>query len=291
MNRTPRQQVLVTVAELAAELSSPRPPVLLDVRWKLGGTPGAGHARYAVGHLPGARFLDFEAVLADHTGDPLDGRHPLPALAALERGLGRLGVSGQEEVVVYDEAGTYAAERAWWVLRWAGLHVRVLDGGIGAWVAGRGEAALATGDETGWEPATPSLTAGGLPTLTVDECAAFPATGTLLDARAAERYRGETEPIDSRAGHVPGARNLVAADLYTAQGTLPDDEELQARLAAALGETPDDRPLAAYCGSGVSAARDVLALAVLERPVALFPGSWSAWSSDPERPVATGPTP
>jgi thiosulfate/3-mercaptopyruvate sulfurtransferase len=130
-----RAELLVSVAELAPMLSRVR---LLDVRWSLTDSPGDGRLRYAEGHLPGARFLDLEEVLTAHTGDPLDGRHPLPEVEPLAAGVSALGVSEQDEIVVYDEPGSFAAERAWWVLRWVGLRVRVLDGGLPAWVeAGR----------------------------------------------------------------------------------------------------------------------------------------------------------
>lgn len=294
-----RTEHLVTAAELARVLVRERgggeaPPLLLDVRWHLTDATGAGHERYAAGHLPGARFLDLESVLTAHTGDPRDGRHPLPDPAALARSLGALGVTAESAVVVYDEAGSFAADRAWWVLRWAGVRTRVLDGGVGAWIDAGGD--LEQGEPAPPTPAppTPSATTppgptpvtGRLPTLTADEAGAWPGHGTLVDVRAAERYRGEAEPLDPRAGHIPGAVNtLHAASLFTPDGHLPSDEDLR----RAAGDLTDGRRLAAYCGSGVSAARTVLALAVLDVPAALFPGSWSAWSNDPDRPAATGP--
>ena len=125
-----RDDVLLTVEALAGLDQVD----LLDVRWRLGDADGAGRERYLAGHIPGARFLDLESVLTSH-GEPTDGRHPLPDVDTLEEGLGALGVSGDRLVVVYDEAGSFAASRAWWVLRWAGLNVRVLDGGLGAWTA------------------------------------------------------------------------------------------------------------------------------------------------------------
>ena len=247
---------------------------LLDVRWRLGEPAGAGRERYLAGHLPGARFLDLEAVLTRH-GEPTDGRHPLPDVDTLEEGLGALGVSGDRLVVVYDEAGSFAAARAWWVLRWAGLDVRVLDGGVDAWTAqGR---PLSEGDPV-VEPVALLLTLGHLPTIDADRAASF--EGTLVDARAPERFRGEFEPIDPVAGHIPGAVNVPVGQFFD-DGRLPDD----ARLRQLLDQ---DGPLAAYCGSGVSAAQLVLAAAIIDLPVALYPGSWSAWSNDPARPVATG---
>lgn len=288
-----RTEHLVTAADLARDLATDEPPVLLDVRWRLGDAPGAGGDRYAAGHLPGARFLDLEAVLTRHTDDPLEGRHPLPDVKALTAGLAVVGVRDGSSVVVYDEAGSFAAERAWWVLRWAGVRARVLDGGISAWTEAGGPVDTGSADRptTAPEPASDpplTLTLGHLPTLDADTAATVPDHGVLVDARAAERYRGEVEPMDPRAGHIPGAVNHAAATLFTPDGRLPDDASIRTLLhAAAVGEGP----VAVYCGSGVSAARNLLALATLGVDGALFPGSWSAWSSDPDRPVATGPDP
>ncbi|MEO7059490.1 MAG: sulfurtransferase [Lapillicoccus sp.] len=278
-----RSEHLVTAAVLARELGGGSPPVVLDVRWHLSDAHGAGRERYARGHLPGARFLDLEAVLTRHTGDPRDGRHPLPDVATLEAGLGALGVDPDSRVVVYDEATSFAADRAWWVLRWAGLSARVLDGGLGAWAAHG--APFEVGAGGGWPPTTLSLTTGHLPELSADQAASWPDHGTLVDVRAGGRFRGETEPLDPRAGHIPGAVNaLVAASLFTPDGAMPPDDVLR----AAAGDLTSGAELAAYCGSGVSAAHTVLAMAVLDVPTALFAGSWSAWSNDPDRPVATG---
>ncbi len=313
MSRTPRQQVLVTAADLAAELEGDRPPTVLDVRWHLMDPAGAGRERYAAGHLPGARFLDLESVLTRHTGDPLDGRHPLPDAPTLAQGLGALGVHDTDAIVVVDEPGSYAAERAWWVLRWAGLDVRVLDGGIPAWVSAGG--ALETGAGPLPQRTSPQVSVGRLATLTTDEAAAWARSGVLLDARPSPRYRGETEPLDPRAGHLPGTVNLPATTLYGADGTLPDDATLRSAFAAVgvdlAADLPEDDlagdgggiprgdgggpivrpPVAASCGSGVSAARQLLALATLGIDAPLYPGSFSAWSNDPTRPVATGPEP
>lgn len=267
-----RDDVVITVEQLADRTADVD---LLDVRWQLGEPEGDGRHRYLEGHLPGARFLDLEAVLTRH-GEPIEGRHPLPDADTLGRGLGAIGVTGERPIVVYDEAGSFAAGRAWWVLRWAGLDVRVLDGGIAAWTdAGRpltvGEAIV--------EPVTLALTTGQLPTIDADAAAGF--LGTLIDVRAPERYRGEVEPIDPVAGHIPGAVNVPLSNFFAEGGRLPEE----ARLRELLDR---ETPLAAYCGSGVSAAQLVLAAASVDREVALYPGSWSAWSNDPARPVATG---
>lgn len=268
-----RDEVLVSVGDL------PEGGQLLDVRWNLGEQHGAGRARYAAGHLPGARFLDLEAVLTGPTTHPTLGRHPLPDAARLGAGLGALGIDPERPIVVYDEPSSFAAGRAWWVLRWAGLDVRVLDGGVRAWVAaGR---PLETGEPDAAVGAPLDLATGWLPTLDADEVAGF--DGVLIDVRTPERFRGESEPIDPRAGHIPGAVNRPVGGFWNAAGQLPSPVELDA-----LVDLPADRPVAVYCGSGVSAAQVVLALASLGIEASLYAPSWSGWSNDPGRPVAVG---
>lgn len=278
---TLRESVLVTVNHLAGLLARDGGTVqLLDVRWNLGEPSGTGRERYLAGHLPGARFLDLEDVLTGPTDDPTRGRHPLPDAQTVAKGLGGLGIDPARPIVVYDEPGSFAAGRAWWVLRWSGLDVRVLDGGVTAWRAAGG--ALESGEVRHAATAF-TLTTGHLPTIDAEQAAAFPAVGTLIDVRAAERFRGEFEPIDAQAGHLPGAVNLPVTSLFAADGTLPDDAALRALLGAAL-----QGPIAAYCGSGVSAAQLILGLAALGVEAPLYPASWSGWSSDPTRPVAVG---
>ena len=290
-----RTNVLVTVPELADLLlaGSAAPLALLDVRWTLGEVPGSGRQRYAAGHLPGAAFLDLESALTRHTGDRRDGRHPLPVPAVLRDALAEAGVRAGQQIVVYDEPGSFAAGRAWWVLRWVGLPVRVLDGGLTAWTAAghpleSGDAEIPAVPASDSLPLSPPLTGGHLPTLSADDAATAPDRGVLVDVRAPERFRGEVEPIDPIAGHIPGAINLPVAGLFAADGHLPDEATLRERLAPALVAADAGEEVAAYCGSGVSAAQAVLALASLGVPAGLFPGSWSAWSNDPTRPVATG---
>ena len=280
MTRDTRATVIIGVDELLARLAAPTPPQLLDVRWRLGAPSAEAYGRYLDAHLPGAKFLDLENVLTGPLTDPLQGRHPLPDAGRLAAGLAALGVDPDSEIVVYDEPGSFAAGRAWWVLRWAGLDVRVLDGGLPAWVEAGGP--LESG-EARFTPSAgvPDLTTGHLPTLTADEAASF--DGLLVDVRARERYAGEVEPIDARAGHIPGAVNRPVSGFWDASGRLPDEATLRARLALPEGER-----VAAYCGSGVSAAQVVLALASLGIEAPLYAPSWSGWSSDPSRPVEVG---
>ncbi|WP_344022355.1 sulfurtransferase [Pseudonocardia kongjuensis] len=276
---------MVGPVALAAELAGPRPPVLLDVRWALGDPHGREHHR--AGHLPGAVYVDLDTELARHTGDPAGGRHPLPEPADLQAAARRWGVRGDRPVVVYDASGGLAAARAWWLLRWGGHHdVRLLDGGLAAWQdAGF---AVQLGEVPDPEPGDVVLTGGGLPVLDADGAAALATSGLLLDARAGERYRGETEPVDPRAGHVPGAVSAPTGDNLGPDGRFRPPSELRERFAA-LGV--DGRDVGVYCGSGVTAAHQVAALAAIGVPAALYPGSWSAWSNDPARPAATGAAP
>jgi thiosulfate/3-mercaptopyruvate sulfurtransferase len=279
----PDLAVLVDVDGLAAELAGPQPPVLLDVRWALGDPHGREHHRE--GHVPGAVYVDLDTELAAHSDDATQGRHPLPGVEELQAAARRWGISAGRPVVVYDAASGLAAARAWWLLRWAGLtDVRLLDGGLAAWTAaGR---PIETGPGPDPEPGDVELSDGHLPVLDADGAAALARTGLLLDARAGERYRGEVEPIDPRAGHIPGAVSAPTGD-NLADGRFRRADELRARFAE-LGAGGE---IGVYCGSGVTAAHQIAALAAIGIDAALYPGSWSAWSSDPDRPVATGAEP
>lgn len=286
----PRATVLIEPAELAGLLAAGAPVVLLDVRWSLGRTDG--RELYRTGHLPGAAFVDLDAELAA-PASAASGRHPIPSLPALQESARSWGVRAGAHVVAYDDAGGMSAARAWWLLRWAGVpDVRLLDGGLAAWVAAggavhEGEVVPARGDVT--------LTAGALPTLDPDGAALLAAggAGVLLDARAAERYRGEVEPVDPRAGHVPGAvsaptvGNLDGSGRFLAPAALRERFGLL-KVAAGLDR---QRPVGVYCGSGVTAAHEVAALASIGVEAALYPGSWSQWSADPARDVVVGPDP
>ncbi|QNE83600.1 sulfurtransferase [Streptomyces rutgersensis] len=271
---------IITAAELAGELAGPRPPVLLDIRWRLGG-PGERPA-YLAGHLPGAVHVDLDRELAGGSGQ--GGRHPLPDVARFGAAMRAAGVDAGRPVVTYDGGQGWAAARAWWLLRWAGHpSVRVLDGGLAAW-----EGPLETGEPSP-EPGDFLPAPGRLPLLDADGAAALAASGVLLDARAAERYRGDVEPIDRVGGHIPGALSAPTTENTTEDGRLRPAAEL-AESFAALGAGPG-KEVGVYCGSGVSGAHEVLALAVAGVDAALYVGSWSDWSADPARPVATGPQP
>lgn len=275
-------ELLVEPDRLAAELDRADPPVLLDVRWRLTGPPGRDD--HAAGHLPGAVFVDLDTELCGRPGAA--GRHPLPDPAALQAALRAAGVRAGHPVVVYDGGDGMSAARAWWTLRWAGHRpVRVLHGGFPAWVAAGLPVDTATPEPT---PGDVTVTPGALPVLDAGQAARLAAAedAVLLDVRAGSRYRGENEPVDPVAGHVPGAVNLPAPE-YVTQGRFPAAEALRARFAEA--GVRGDAPVGAYCGSGVTAAQTVLALHLAGRPdAALYVGSWSGWVADPDRPVATG---
>jgi thiosulfate/3-mercaptopyruvate sulfurtransferase len=273
--------LLVSVEALAADLATEPGPVVLDVRWYLGGPPGLDS--YRRGHVPTAVFTDLDRVLAGPPG--AGGRHPLPEPAAFQAAMRAAGVRQDRAVVVYDDGDATIAARGWWTLRYYGHeNVRVLDGGYRAWVSAGLEVTQA---EPGPAPGDFTARPGHMPVLDAAGAQAIAATGRLLDARSAERYRGETEPIDPVAGHIPGAVSAPTIGNVTADGTFAGPAELAARFAA-LGVTRDGPAVGAYCGSGVTAAHEVLALALAGVPAALYVGSWSNWVADPDRPVATG---
>jgi len=274
----------VSAVELNDLLTRGAPVRVIDVRWRLD-RPEAGHDDYLTGHIPGAVFAVLDTELSTH-GEPSDGRHPLPSTATLQAAARRWGVRAGDTVVAYDDAKGAAAARAWWLLRQAGVDVRVLAGGLRGWQA---EGFEVTTDDVSPEPGDVVLGEIGRDALSIDEAAAFPETGVLLDVRAPERYRGETEPLDPVAGHIPGARNLPTTLHLDDQGRLLDTDTVLATLAA-VGVTPG-APVAAYCGSGVTAAHTALVLHEVGIEAKVFPGSWSQWSNTPGRPVATGDQP
>lgn len=261
---------------------------VLDARWYLSGKRGTDE--YARGHLPGAAFVDLDRDLSAPKGHG-PGRHPLPSARAFAAVLARLGVTATTTVVAYDDAGGAIAARVWWLLRHFGLRRgAVLDGGIDAWARAGG--ALTT--------EVPAIVPAPVMTLTartddvVDKRAVdalrTQARAVILDARSADRFEGKSEPVDARPGHIPGARSLpFAGNLTSPGGTFLDRDALAARLEAAgvrLGAT-----VVCYCGSGVTACHDLLALSLTGRDDALlYEGSWSDWAADPTLPAATGST-
>jgi len=272
---------LISARELVARLGEPGLRVI-DARFELG-LPTAGEAMYAAGHVPGAVYLDLDRDLAAPPGER--GRHPLPDPDELARKLGALGVGDEHEVVVYDQTGTMYAARAWWLLRYLGhARVRFLDGGFKAYAAAGGPDSV---EVPRHPPAT--FTARPRPDMVVEAEELLRRLDdpklVLLDARAPERYRGEVEPLDAVAGHIPGAVNRPYMNGLGGGGLLPPEE---LRRVHRVDELPDGAEVVAYCGSGVSAAHLVLALEVAGRTgVRLYPGSWSEWSRR-GLPAATG---
>ena len=267
---------LTQVDELASLVASGGCTVL-DVRYRLAGPSGA--EEFARGHVPGAAYVDLDSALAGPPGPA--GRHPLPDVAVFEEAMRAAGVSDDLPVVVYDDWAGRAAARCWWLLRWAGHRdVSVLDGGWSAWVeSGRDVSDVQKSPQEGDFTARPGL----LHVLAVGEVLELAERGVLIDARDPERFRGEVEPVDPVAGHIPGAVNVPTGANLREDGRFRSAEELREIYAVAQG-----REVAAYCGSGVTSTHDILAMAVAGIDAALYPGSWSEWVADPERPVARG---
>jgi thiosulfate/3-mercaptopyruvate sulfurtransferase len=272
---------LISVGELSEALNSGTVPVVIDVRWQVG-LP-ALYSAYLAGHIPGAQWCDLDADLADPPGP--SGRHPLPDPVRLQQRMRDWGIDDNSAVVLYDAATSVAAARGWWVLRWAGhTDVRVLDGGFAAWE----RAGLPIQTEiVPNSPGTVTARPGALQALSADEAATLAAHRRLVDVRAPERFRGEVEPIDPIAGHIPGAANLPNAESLTADGTFKSVEALR-RQFESLGLPTSEEPLGVYCGSGVAASHTVLAMHHAGLAAVMYPGSWSEWIADPARPVATG---
>ena len=280
---------LIAAADLIARLRGPTPPVLLDCGFDLFDA-AAGERRYLQGHLRGAHYLHLERDLsgAQRGADGrFRGRHPLPARDAWAATVGRLGIAPGVPVVVYDGQGGPYAARAWWLLRWLGhADVAVLDGGIDAFVA-------AGGTLVGEVPAAPGgapypAAAAAMPTIDADTLLDRLGAVCVLDARAAERFRGDTEPLDPVAGHIPGALNRNFKDNLQPDGRFKSPAALRAELEPLVaGRAPAD--VVQQCGSGVTACHNLLALeaAGLGTSV-LYPGSWSEWCADAGRPVALG---
>jgi thiosulfate/3-mercaptopyruvate sulfurtransferase len=280
-------QPLVTPDWLDARLGDPR-TVVADVRWYLQGKRGIDE--YRAGHLPGAHFVDVDGDLSSPPGAGRPGRHPLPSPNAFSAVLARLGVRADSIVIAYDDAGGAQAARLWWLLRYFGHDIgRVLDGGIQGWLQSGG--ALETATPRPVESAPLALVAH--PGMVVDKARMRALSergeGLLLDARAAERYEGKVEPIDARPGHIPGAKSApFASNLARPSGPFRSPGDL-ARYYAALGAGAKT-PIVAYCGSGVTACHDLLALALAGHEGALlYEGSWGDWAGDSTLPAARGP--
>ena len=309
--RNPNPAPLITAAELAGllPLAPPARPVVLDVRYPGIGLPDDGRDQYLAGHVPGAAYVSLDDALAAPHIPGITGRHPLPEAAVLQAAMRAAGVSAARPVVVYDDWRSIAAARAWWLLRWAGHDdVRVLDGGWRAWRAGGGD--VETG-EVRPEPGDLVVEPGGRAVVDAEGAERIAATGVLLDARPANRYRGEDETIDPVAGHIPGARSLPALSLMADDDRFLPAERLAERFGT-VGVRGDAGERSAggrgggrgdaggrgggvgiYCGSGLQACHVALAAAACGAAAdpAVYAGSWSEWITDPTRPVARGAQP
>lgn len=275
---------LMTAATLHAHLDRPD-WVVVDCRFNLA-DPDAGRRAYQAGHIPGARYAHLDEDLSAPV-TATTGRHPLPDPARLAATLGAWGIGPETQVLAYDDlGGMLAAARLWWLLRWLGhAAVAVLDGGLPAWT----RAGLPLDMDV---PVIAAQTFTARPDnrlwLTVEQVQALPAHELLLDARGAARYRGEMEPIDPVAGHIPGALNLPTESNLAADGCFLPAAALRTRFAALLGERPA-ATVVHSCGSGVTACHNLLAMEVAGLSGSrLYAGSWSEWIRDPQRPVATG---
>lgn len=279
---------LISVDQLLALIDDPQLR-LLDVRWTLQ-TPD-GKPDYLDGHIPSAVYVSLDDQLTAHQRpNPELGRHPLPSAEQFQETLRDLGIDENSRVVLYDDASSMAAARGWWLMRWAGLaHVQVLDGGLAAWKQAGGD--LGHGEDAPTHPRTDYTVTPSLPTTDAAGAARLARTGVLVDARAPERYRGETEPMDAKAGHIPGAVNRPAG-LNTPGGTWASTQELRAAWQDLGVLDADGNPtseVGVYCGSGVTACHNALSLALVGVTPVLYGPSWSGWSSNPDNPVATGP--
>jgi thiosulfate/3-mercaptopyruvate sulfurtransferase len=275
--------VIDTLDLRSALAAATRPVRLLDVRWRL--DLPEGRPAYLAGHLPGAVYVDLERELA-RPGHPEEGRHPLPALADLERSAQAWGLDAGDLVVAYDDNDGVAAARAWWLLRRRGVDVRVLDGGLRAWIAAGG---LLEGGDVRPEPGNVLLADADPGIASIDAVARAPQDGALIDARSPQHYRGNAPTADPAAGHIPGAVNVPTLAHMQADGRLRSAAEVRRTLADAGVDASGE--LVLTCGSGIAAAHSALALAAAGIEARVFPGGWSRWSRTPGRPIAVGPTP
>lgn len=275
---------LLEVAALDARVKAGQRTVLLDVRWKLGDPHGREH--YLGEHLPGAVFVDLATELAA-PARPEHGRHPLPPVEQFQASARRWGICDGDVVVAYDDTGNMAAARLWWMLRNAGFpDVYLLDGGLAAW---RGAGLPVQQGAVEAMPGNVTLRSGTMPAIDAGAAGSWARTGVLLDARAGERYRGEFEPVDPRAGHIPGAVSAPTTENVDDSGRFLPADQLRRRFHG-LGVSRDV-PVAVYCGSGVTAAHEVAALEIAGIEASLYPGSFSEWANNPALPVVTGSEP
>ena len=277
---------LISVTEAGSHLSDPR-WVFVDCRFVLG-RPSEGYERYLASHISGAVYADLESDLSGPVEAGVSGRHPLPDEAAFSATMSRLGIDSSIQVVAYDESsGAMAAARLWWLLRWAGHEsVAVLDGGFAAWQreglpSGNGLEAVAPRTFTG--NFRPELVASGRQVR-----ALIGNGGVVVDSRTSDRYRGENETIDRVAGHIPTARSIPYPGNVDSDGRFLPERQLAARFSELPGEATEEAVF--YCGSGVTAAHNILAIAhVRAQFPKLYAGSWSEWINDPANPIASGP--
>lgn len=278
---------LIAPQQLAERLGDPK-LVILDCRFALE-DPDYGQRSYAGGHIAGAHFADLERDLSGAVTKGVTGRHPLPEPDRLIERLQQWGISNDSDIVLYDDGPGAFAARAWWLLAWLGKRsgVALLDGGLKAWHAAGLPLSLDPADKR-----EGNFSGEPDPALLIDAEHLRKRLGdpalTLLDARAQPRFRGEVEPIDPVAGHIPGAQCAAFTDNLGADGRFLPAEQLKARFATLIG-TRKPEELVAYCGSGVTACHNLFALSLAGYPLApLYAGSWSEWITDPQRQVATG---
>ena len=287
--------ILINAEALHHRIKLPRLR-LFDCRFSLA-DPAKGRDDYAAGHIAGARYAHLDEDLAGPAG--AGGRHPLPEAATFMRTLGRFGVTADSEVVVYDDAGGAFALRMWWMMRWVGHDAAaLLDGGIGAWLAAgyalddappAKSAAVAAPPYPGMVRDTMRVSTAEIVAMTAG-AGDGGGTEVLLDARAAARFRGEVEPVDAVAGHIPGALNLPFEDNLDEDGRFLPPAQLRRRFLQTPGAAQTPAAVVHTCGSGVSACHNLFAMELAGLPGSrLYPGSWSAWISDPARAVACGP--
>jgi thiosulfate/3-mercaptopyruvate sulfurtransferase len=260
--------------------------VILDVRWQLGDPLGREH--YFSGHIPGAQYIDLTADLAGQRSTR-EGRHPLPQPDEFEDAMRRIGINDDSRVVIYDDCGGKSGARAWWLLRWAGkTDVYLLDGGLKAWIAEGGDLAVGPGNPV--ERGDFTFELDHMQTAGADETSGWPDRGVLIDVRTPDRYVGSTEPMDSRAGHIPGAVNMPTGRFLDEKGHFLPAEQIR-QMFADVGVT-DGRDAVVYCGSGIHACHALAAMEVAGLDAGrLYPGSWSQWSADRSRPIALGDSP